>query len=84
MNTVCKSNVLRVAGRHIVILSTGHLLQEVNDAAIRPMGSEGNALAPAARGPVVRGADHRLALPRIFVTNDDLATLKAKVLGAWD
>ncbi len=32
----------------------------------------------------VRPNDDPLALPRFFVTRDDLATLQAKVYGAWD
>lgn len=32
----------------------------------------------------VKHSDHPLALPRFFVTKDDVQTLAAKVMGAWD
>jgi peptidoglycan/xylan/chitin deacetylase (PgdA/CDA1 family) len=53
-------------------------------ATIRLVAEAGYAVGAAVLFRAVRRGDDRLALPRFFVTGDDLDTLAAKVGGAWD
>ena len=51
---------------------------------IRLVADAGYAVGAAVLFRTVRSGDDRLALPRFFVTGDDVETLAAKVGGAWD
>jgi peptidoglycan/xylan/chitin deacetylase (PgdA/CDA1 family) len=51
---------------------------------IRLVADAGYALGVAVLFRAVRRGDDRLALPRFFVTGDNVETLAAKVGGAWD
>lgn len=53
-------------------------------ATVRLVADAGYAVGAAVLFRAVRSGDDRLALPRFFVTSDDVETIAAKVGGAWD
>jgi peptidoglycan/xylan/chitin deacetylase (PgdA/CDA1 family) len=57
-----------------------HVTAEVLEAARRA----GYEVAASVAGRGVRPADAPLSVPRIFVANDTVETLREKVLGVWD
>jgi peptidoglycan/xylan/chitin deacetylase (PgdA/CDA1 family) len=56
----------------------------VTDETAELVRNAGHDTAAAVLFRGVKPTDDRLLIPRFFVTNDDVATLEAKIVGRWD